>query len=158
MEQKTIVQCTLMEQKKVTERWRRRQLHGVPKWQKHWQKDGEEDNCTLFPNGTENTGRKNGAEDNCTVQCAQMEQKTVTERWSRRQLPKWNRKHWQKDGAEDNCIVFPNGTENRGRKMKQKTIVLYSVSKWNRKEGQKNGAEDNSNVQCVQMEQKTGAE
>ncbi len=62
-----------------------------------------------------------------------MEQKTITERWSRRQLPKWNIKHWQKDGAEDNCIVFPNGTENRDRKMEQNTIVLYTVSKWNRK-------------------------
>ncbi len=108
-----------------------------------------------------------------------MEQKTVTERWSRRQLysvPKWNRKQLQKDGAEDNCTVFPNETENRGRKMEQKTIVLYSAPKWNRKQGQKNGAEDivmdsvpkrnskqgrimeQKTIQCVQMEQKTGAE
>ncbi len=42
-----------------------------------------------------------------------MEQKTIVQ-------CTLNRKQLQKDGAEDN---YPNGTENIGRKMEQKTIV-----------------------------------
>jgi hypothetical protein len=59
MEQKTIVQCTLMDRKQL-------------------QKDGAEDNCTVFPNGTENSYRK--MEQKTIVQCSQMEQKTGAEK------------------------------------------------------------------------------